>query len=240
MIMNNKCMNKTISIEKYEEIYKKLENNITNWKENKENIVIFTKNVTLQMSSYNEQKFNNNIYLSNIDIGKCEEYLKEKYTIDDDLIIIKSDIKNEDLTKTYVQYEIFNPNNLKKIALDECIDIPVIINVPVNISNDIEILYNSLNNSGYNLFNPNDSFYNDICTPYTTLNNTDIINEDRKELFSKFGNISLCQKDCEFISYSSETKKSLCQCEPKTENFDLNTTIKLEMFSSHVLYDKLH
>ena len=121
------------------------------------------------MCSYNNQKFNNNKNISNIDIGKCEEYLKKTYNIDDDLIIIKSDIRNEDLTKTYVLYEIYNPINLEKFVLNECNEFPVNINVPVNLSNDIELIYNSLNKSGYNLFDTNDPFYNDICTPYTTL-----------------------------------------------------------------------
>ena len=42
-------------------------------------------------------------------------------------------------------------------------------------------LFVSLNNSGYNLFNPNDSFYNDICSPYTSIYKKDMLLSDRWE-----------------------------------------------------------
>ena len=35
---------------------------------------------------------------------------------------------------------------------------------------------------GYNLFDLNDSFYNDICSTYTTENGTDLTLADRKNL----------------------------------------------------------
>ena len=54
MLMNNKCTNESISIEKYITIYQKLKNRLETWKENKENTIIQTKNVKYQMASYNE------------------------------------------------------------------------------------------------------------------------------------------------------------------------------------------
>ena len=36
-----------------------------------------------------------------------------------------------------------------------------------------------LKESGYNMFDRNDKFYNDICTPYTTTVESDIILSDR-------------------------------------------------------------
>ena len=93
------------------------------------------------MCIYKEQKYSDNKYVSNIDLGKCEEYLKLTYNIDEDLIIVITDIRNEDLTKTYVFYEIFNPINLEPFDLNECKDFPVNINIPVNLSNEIELIY---------------------------------------------------------------------------------------------------
>ena len=131
-------------IEQYVEVNEKLKNNLTTWKENKENIIVQTKNVTFQMAAYNEQKTYNDKDISNIDIGKCEDYLKEKYNINEDLIIIKSDIKNDDLTKTFVHYDIFNPNNLAKMDINECTNFPIIISTPVYVDKDKELLYDSL------------------------------------------------------------------------------------------------
>ena len=92
-IMYNQCINEPITIGQYKEIYQKLKNNLTIWNQSRENIIISTLNATYQMCTYKEQKYSDNKYVSNIDIGKCEEYLKLTYNIDDDLIIIKSDIK---------------------------------------------------------------------------------------------------------------------------------------------------
>ena len=239
-ILDNKCKNEDLTIQQYFEIYEKLNDNLPNWKIKKENIIVQTKNVTFQMATYNEQKNYNNKDISNIDIGKCEGYLKEKYDINQDLIIIKSDIKTEDLTKTFVQYDIYNPKNLKQFDINECKDFPIIISTPVYLTNDIELLYDSLNKSGYNLFDPNDTFYKDVCAPYTTLNNTDMILEDRKEILSNFGNNSLCQADCKFIGYNLNNKKSTCEC--KTEDTLINNNNKFnisEMFDRNIIHDSL-
>ena len=237
MILDNKCLDKELTIEQYKKIYEQLKNNITNWKEKKENIIIQTKNVSFQMATYNEQKTYNDKDISNVDIGKCEGYLKEKYDIKEDLIILKSDIKNEDLTKTFVNYDIYNPNNLEKFDINECKDFPIIISTPVYLNNDVELLYDSLNKSGYNLFDPNDTFYKDVCAPYTTINNTDMILQDRQEILSNYGNNSLCQADCKFIAYNSNTKKSSCECKTEDVIINNNKFNISEMFDRNIIQE---
>ena len=85
------------------------------------------------------------------------------------------------LTEDYDSpYEIYKLNTQKNLNLSICNNTLIDIYSPVNLDPTTESFYNSLNNSGYNLFDANDSFYNDICTPYTTENGTDIIIEDRQ------------------------------------------------------------
>jgi hypothetical protein len=189
------------------------------------------------MAAYNEQKTYNDKDISNIYIGKCEDYLKEKYNINEDLIIIKSDIKNDDLTKTFVHYDIFNPNNLAKMDINECTNFPIIISTPVYVDKDKELLYDSLNKSGYNLYDPNDIFYKDVCAPYTTINNTDMILEDRQEILSNYGNNSLCQADCKFIAYNSNTKKSSCECKTEDTIINNNKFNISEMFDRNIIQE---
>ena len=87
------------------------------------------------------------------------------------------------------------------------------ISVPVKIQKETLSLYKSLNESGYNLFDSNDSFYNDICTPYTTENGTDISLNDRKEIIVDIGNdMNLCQTGCNLKSYDSSKNKATCIC----------------------------
>ena len=165
--------------------------------------------------------------VSNIDLGKCENLLKEKKNIPEteSLIIYKTDIKSKDLSATYVQYEVYNPITLEQLNLDICSNIPITINVPVKLDDTMETIYDSLSESGYNLFDENDSFYQDICATYTTINGTDIILADRKkDIYTSSQSISMCQTGCQLKSYNSTNKKANCDCsisENKVKNLDI-------------------
>ena len=79
-------------------------------------------------------------------------------------------------------------------------------------------LYDSLKESGYDLFNESDPFYNDICSVYTSKKGTDMTLDDRKqEIYGLAGNISLCQSGCELEYYNSTNKKAKCECSPQIE-----------------------
>ena len=80
-------------------------------------------------------------------------------------------------------------------------------------------MVNSLSESGYNIFNENDSFYNDICATYTSKNRTDMLLLDRKkDIYTVSQNQSLCQSGCEIQSYNSTTRKAKCDCSISSEN----------------------
>ena len=73
--------------------------------------LIETENVIFQLSTFEEQKNNDNPKVSSIDLGNCEKLIKGKAGLseEDQLIVLKTDIKSEDSSITYVQYEIYNP-----------------------------------------------------------------------------------------------------------------------------------
>ena len=88
------------------------------------------------------------------------------------------------------------------------------IEIPVTIDEENLFRYNSSN-----------EYYNDLCYPYTTDKGTDIILSDRKNEFEK-NNYSLCEKNCEYNGYDTDTKKALCECQVKTKmNFFSNINI---------------
>ena len=71
------------------------------------------------------------------------------------------------------------------------------------------LLFHSLSESGYNLYNQSDPFYNELCTPYSTINGTDVLLLDRKiDIYSKSGNEALCQTGCELLFYNENIKKA--------------------------------
>ena len=135
------------------------------------NTIIQTQNVIFQVSTVEDQKNAENQNVSNIDLGICESKLRSFYKIDKDesLIIIKVDTKSEDLTQTFVQYQIYNPRDLSPLNLSICNGVQININTPIVIDNITSYLYDKLKESGYNLFDENDTFYTDICSTYNTL-----------------------------------------------------------------------
>ena len=89
----------------------------------------------------------------------------------------------------------------------------IAIYIPIKFESEIETVYELLAKSGYELFNENGSFYNDICATYTTENGTDILLYDRRmDIYQSTVNISLCQDGCKFQIYYKDTKKAKCQC----------------------------
>ena len=137
------------------------------------------------------------------------------------MIIYKVDIKYPDNHCTYVKYEVYNPMNLTLLDLSICKDLNIVINSPVDLDDKTSLLYDNLRKSGFDLFNESDAFYNDPCTTYTSINNTDITLDDRKQLFlNNSANVTLCQSGCQINYYNSKTKKAKCICIPEYEEIE--------------------
>ena len=222
-ILESKC-NRKISNKQIEIISEKLKQTISP----DSNLIIETKNVKFQISSLEIQKNNNHPNISSVELGLCEEILKKQEGLSEEseLIIFKTDIKNEDLSNTFVQYEIYNPLTLDRINMEVCKNISIGINVPVNLDENIKEIYYSLNHSGYNLFDLNDPFYNDISSTYTTKYGTDLTLIDRKDLiYDKTDNISICQVNCTFKFYNLTNGKAKCDYDVQIEETITNEDI---------------
>ena len=201
---------------------------------NGKNNIIQTENVIFQVTYLKDQTDpNNNLELSIIDLGECEEILKKHYEIpfEESLIIYKTDTKTSNLAQNFIQYEIYNPMKLERLDISICENFLITINSKVNLDNSKISLYESLIKSGYNLFNESDSFYTDICSTYTSQNGTDLTLADRKtEIFDKNGNISLCQIGCKLKDFNSTTQNIRCECEPQKNEIEVISTYSDEKF----------
>ena len=225
-MMNNKYIYIDLSNEEIKIIYEEIKNYMREKYDGKE-IILNSNNVKIQISSLDSQKNSKNF--SNIDLLECGEKLKSKYckNENDSLIMLKFDIKKENEKSTYVEFEIYDHYIKTKLDLNECLDDFIFIDIPISFDSNIELLYDLLAKSGYNLFNENNSFYNDICTKYTTENGTDILIYDRRmDIYQSTINISLCQEGCQFQSYEINSKKAKCQCSIKS---DFNSINKLDL-----------
>jgi hypothetical protein len=87
---------------------------------------------------------------------------------------------------------------------------------PVDLNQNLYNLAKNLKEQGYDLFDSSDPFYNDICSPYNSLDNTDVLIKDRKYDFYD-PNITLCEDTCEYKEFDIISLKARCQCNIKTE-----------------------
>jgi len=214
-----------------EEIYYYIKNNLINSNFTEDYILITTPSYKFQLSTQEFITNFNYLNTSKVDLGECENKLKKKYNISDEysLIIFKIDIENSDKSYTFVQYEVFNPETYRQLNLDICDNIMINITIPAKIDNETLFIYEKLKGYGYNLFDSNDKFYNDICTKYTTENKTDMLLSDRKnDIFSKYGNKTICQDGCYLGSYNNSLEEATCQCKVQTTNTDLSLNIEIK------------
>ena len=102
--------------------------------------------------------------VSIIDLGTCEITLKTFYNINLNIsLIIK---KYEQLTipsERNVQYEVYHPFTKEKLNLSLCDSDSIDLYIPINLNDELLELYEDLKSSGYDLFNIDDPFYNDLC-----------------------------------------------------------------------------
>ena len=177
---------------------------ITIINEEKEDIIKKEGNILYQITSSYNQNNKNYIDISTVKLGMCENILKEAYSItqNETLIIFKTEITIDGLQIPLIEYEIFSPITKEILNLDYCKD--------ENIKIDI-IIPVSINENKIFIYEPNNSFYKDICHTYMSEYNIDFTLYDRKNEFN-INNFSLCPKDCLYEGYDNKKKLSYCNC----------------------------
>ena len=180
----------------------------------------------------------NNYNLSMIDLDECEDKLKinngiDKYT---PLIIFKFEKIGTVASQKYIQYEVYNPKTKEKLDLSVCLNEKINIYIPVILTEETLQLQKDLFNYGYDLFNPNDSFYQDICSGYTSVNGTDVILSDRRKYFFNDTQTS-CQENCQYSQYSAETQQLKCVC--SVSQIDIEPK-KEEKFDGSILFSSFY
>ena len=216
LFLTKSCGTEITSTQNKDQLISNIEDDIINRRINvlidnitktKQDLLVKENDTIYQITTSDNQKNNEYINISSLNLGDCEDRLKQIYNIDPklSLIIFKIDYFTEGLLIPIISYEIFHPENKSKLDLNYCKDILIELNIPVSIDED-------------NLFkyDPNSEYYTDECFPSTSDNGTDIIINDRQNEFVN-NNLSLCQNNCSFTGYEQETKKALCDCEVKTK-----------------------
>ena len=195
----------------------------------KENIIINDNknNIIYEIISSNGQNNDKNKRknISTINLGECENILKDKYNINknESLLILKADAYIPNSLIPVIQYEVYHPENKSKLNLNFCNKTKIDLKIPVSINEDEVYKYE-----------PDSDYYNDICFSTTSKNGTDISIKDRQNEFVN-DNLALCEDKCDYVGYDNEEKKANCKCKVKNEIKIIN--IEIEIDKEH-LYDK--
>ena len=195
-------------------------------------------------NSKNELEFlknkSKNIYNSSIiDLGQCESLLKKENNNNenDSLIFIKSEIKTNKASEKNIKYDIYNPYNKEKLNISICEEIPINIYFPIELCKETRQLYDQMKNLGYDMFNINDPFYQDICTPFDSPDDTDILLSDRIDYIYHNNDIQ-CQSNCKYSQYSIESEYLNCSCSIE-ENVNLEHK-KSDKFNAKKIYESFY
>ena len=225
-----------------EEIYEEVINNILlNFDINKEKEMIFQGeddyffHITNSQNELKNLKGNNNSNkFSIIVLGECENLLKKHYHINenDPLLILKFEKISNISTERSLQYEVYEPYNKTKLNLSICEDLTIDVYVPVILSEKTQKLFDELRDLGYDLFDINSPFYNDICTPYNSPDGTDVLLSDRVNyIYNNEG--TSCQSNCKFSDYLIESQYMKCDCDIKNSEINIQ---KSKEFSADSIY----
>ena len=151
------------------------------------------------------QKMNIDSNTTNIDLGDCEQSLRQTYNLTngEKLYIKMLEISQEGYQIPKVEYDVYaklDGKNLTKLNLDSCKNSKISLLIPVNKVDNIDKLNSS---SGY---------YNDVCYVASSDNGTDITLNDRK---NEYASKAVCQDGCDFTDYNYTIKKAICSCDAK-------------------------
>ena len=199
---------------------------------------IMNNTVIGETYEYQEEDFSILIYptdsslLTNkthIDFVECESVLKSHYNLSNDSIItffqMEISNKNSRSLTNQVEYQVYDEQK-RQLDLSLCnnTNIKIFYGIKNNSDLDMSIL-NSFKDSGVNVFNISDEFFNDVCYPYSEDGN-DLILEDRvKEIYQNF---TLCEEGCSYDSIDIYYMLISCQCNVKENMTTIVTEIQEE------------
>ena len=212
-----------------------------------ENIEDFSANFFLTNripnASIYSYKIDSNIYelqnkytnLSFIDFSSEKiSFLINKFNLDEEsnIYILISDLPSNDSKKATSDYSfkfiLENGTELNLSNIDE--DLYIDVSVPIrnlNLSNFHYITY--FIEQGYDIYNKNSTFYNNICSKAYYNANDIIITDRKKEIFPN--NVILCKSDCTYKSVNVDDKRIVCEC-------NLNANSKKEEVDNNFLNEK--
>jgi hypothetical protein len=213
-IFNGICFND------YSKIIEKLEELVKNHIKINDN-----EGITISAYSYNndyvnfEKLLQDNSNLTIIDIRDYLEEYKRINKIDDKtdiyIVVIDTPRKYSNETTNRFNFELYF-DNLTKIHNIDNNNINMKVYSPITNEKLINFeLAKYFFEQGYNIFNKNDKFYKDICSPANIDDNDITLNDRYIDIYPH--DIQICPEDCECIGANLTTKTFICDCKIKED-----------------------
>ena len=157
-------------------------------------------------------------FTSKVNFTECENILKRENIIPENskLNILKIEISQENaqVLNNKIEYLIFDENK-NIIDLSKCKDTKIQIHYEIENSTSLNTsLISYFYEQGIDIFNINDTFFNDICYPFSN-NKSDMILKDR--ISDIYQNYSLCEKSCTYDHIEIFLNEIICECPVKQE-----------------------
>ena len=190
------------------------------------------KKLSFHLTNYMSEPPND---LSYINISEFKDEIIGEFN--KNLLLMKVDIKRDDIQSRQVEYQFYAPNSIsEKINLVKFLskrrldnendnnndnkDIKLNIDLPVDWTDDQIEKINYLNSQNIDAFNSSSEFYTDNCNQFTSPSGNDVFLTERKKLY--YPDIPLCENDCSFVKYNLDTKKVTCNCNYKINSDQYN------------------
>lgn len=153
--------------------------------------------------------------VTHVNFSECESILRKHYKMPDSSIMtfFQVELKNDDSNSliNQVEYQAYYNNTFLNLSLCNNTNIKVYYSIKDNSFIDFSSVA-SFQDSGIDVFNINDSFFNDICHPYSN-GEDDLILKDRiKDIYL---NYSLCEQGCTYNEVDLDYMTILCDCKVK-------------------------
>ena len=162
--------------------------------------------------------------LSYVNFTECELKLLEHYSPNiekGDIVFVKVDINRTEENTNQVAFTAFSQINGEELDISVCGELPI----QYPLSNKIDLsLGETLDEWGYDIFDPNDDFYNNFCTPFYTKDGKDVAMVDRRASF--FNNYTFCSEGCTYSKMNFKTAMVECNCDASSLSVANNTEIK--------------
>ena len=197
--------------------------------------VIIGKNYEIKGKDYNIKISPTNAThlssVSHVNFTKCEDKIREIHGIDKSRYItflqLEINNTNDNTLINKVEYQAYDDTK-KELNLSICED----INVKVIHSIKNNSIFNMISASlfkdlGIDIFNINDSFFTDVCHPYSDSENDLTLKDRIKEIFQ---NYSLCEEGCFYDEIDLGNMTIACDCKVKTDLNVENITINLNKY----------